>query len=863
MKDICDIMGYDEIYEEYLEVSEEHVNRPLFDHSTEANDETIEDIKNSKIAIYTAFTGDYDTLKHPEVIDENCDYICFTDNPDLTSDLWKIIPMEESILDNNRKAKQYKLLPHKYLKDYKYSFWLDGTFKIKGSIRDYIYKNLRANSKMLVVVHTERDCVYEEYKASKIIPRYPRAVMKEQVEYYRSQGFPEHYGLGVMGALFRQHNHPDVIKVMEDWWDENIKFTNQDQLSFAYVSWKNDFHPSVSRIYYWDNEYWAKEGDNYHHKIVLTTPITSDNLRAKIGVDVENMELGDTIELSREELYLLVNDVKGMAGYRIDTAGRIGFLQNEYNEFINSNSMKITKPLRAAGVAARKVKNNHYLRSIKSSNVSAGEEIAEYKIIKNLGLLNEAQYSQMHPCINPILHFIEEGSKTDSIDEKIKYIDPIFDLYYYISENNIGDEDPLLHYVTKGYNSKLRFNRKYPHFLTNPTDNVHLQLDKFATKRIKEELDTNRYITDSKVLIDYIVTEKEFKTDTIKVGVFLEDNFDNMNACPFIRIHTPFSNLSEKGDYHFFIYGQEIMPLLDIDNMINAHIFDVIVIQRVNPYSTKILKKAKKHKIKIIYESDDDFLDINPANPAYNYILGNFDNILKLANNSDQIVVSTPELKNRFNKLDIKNVEVIKNYHVNDSLPIRPFTFRGNDFIKIGYFGTLTHENDIELIHNVILRLKDIFSKKGVTVLFEIAGASIDETSDWFSVRKIPYYPMSLHTFYDWLSKNSDWDIGIIPLVNTEFNKCKSELKYIEFSALGIPVVASDMNVYNEAIKNGVNGFLANNEDEWVDKLSVLIEDPILRNGMVNNARDDILKNYNLPSRLNQWDSIFKRLVND
>ena len=70
------------------------------------NPKEIEDIKNNKIAIYTAFTGDYDTLKHPEVIDENCDYICFTDNAELTSDLWKIIPMEESILDNNRKAKK-------------------------------------------------------------------------------------------------------------------------------------------------------------------------------------------------------------------------------------------------------------------------------------------------------------------------------------------------------------------------------------------------------------------------------------------------------------------------------------------------------------------------------------------------------------------------------------------------------------------------------------------------------------------------------------------------------------------------------------------------------------------------------------
>ena len=853
-------MGYDEIYEKYQEVSKEHINRPLFNHSTKDATETIEDIKNNKLVIYTAFTGDYDTLKEPEVIDENCDYICFTDNPDLKSDLWKIIPMEDSILDNNRKAKQYKLLPHKYLKDYKYSFWLDGTFKIKGSIREYIYENIKASSEMLVVVHTERDCVYDEFDASKIIPRYPRAVMEEQVNYYESQGFPSHYGLGVMGALFRKHNSPRVIKLMEDWWDENIKYTNQDQLSFAYVSWKNDFHPSVSQIYYWDNQYWAKEGGNYHHKVVLTTPITSDNLRAKIGVEVENMELGDTIELSREELYLLVNDVKGMAGYRIDTAGRIGFLQNEYNEFINSNSLKLTKPLRVAGSFARKVKHNKILNSIKGSGTDFSKELNQYNAIKNLGIFNEDKYQQIHPCIDGILHFIEKGSKTDSIDEKIKYIDPIFDLYYYIENNDVGGEDPLIHYINEGFSKKLSFNRKYPNFTKNLDENLHIQLHEFAKKRIKDELAKNNYITDGKILIDYIALGEEFKTDSIKVGVFLEDNYDNMNACPFIRIHTPFSNLAKTGDYHFFIYGQEIMPLLDIDNMINAKIFDVIVIQRVNPYSTLILKKAKKHNIKVIYESDDDFLDINPANPSYNYILGNFDNIIKLVNNVDEIVVSTHELKNRFNKIDISNVNIIKNYHISSALPIRPFKFRGNDFIKIGYFGTLTHENDIEFIHNVILQLKEIFEKKGITVKFEIAGASIDESVDWYDVRKIPYYPMSLNTFYDWLDKNSDWDIGIVPLVNTEFNKCKSELKYIEFAALGIPVVASNMNVYNEVIKDGVNGYLASNEEEWIDKVSLLIEDPILRNGMVNNARDDILKNYNLKSRLNQWDEIFKKL---
>ncbi len=84
-----------------------------------------------------------------------------------------------------------------------------------------------------------------------------------------------------------------------------------------------------------------------------------------------------------------------------------------------------------------------------------------------------------------------------------------------------------------------------------------------------------------------------------------------MNACPFIRIHSLFKELSKSGDYHFFVYGQEILPLIDVNQIIKSKIFDAIVIQRVNPFSTKIAKKAKQHGIKLIYETDDDFLDMN------------------------------------------------------------------------------------------------------------------------------------------------------------------------------------------------------------------------------------------------------------
>lgn len=337
---------YPHIYKVYKEVCDEYVTRELFNHSQESPEETINDIKNNKIAIYTAFTGDYDTLKDPEFIDENCDYICFTDNPNLTSDIWKIIPMEHSILDNNRKAKQYKVLPHKYLKEYKYSFWMDGSFKIKGSIREYIYKFIKASSPMLCVVHTERDSIYDEYERSLFQPRYPKVIMKAQVDSYRERGFPDNYGMGVMGVIFRNHHDKNVIQVMEDWWDEIIKFTNQDQLSFAYVCWKNDFHPSVGKVYYWDNEFWAKGGGEYHHKVVHNIPINSDNLIDELSLKIKDLDAKDTVELSKEELYLLINDVKALKGYKKDFNQHIKSRKKTYNGLVNSKSFKYTKNLR-------------------------------------------------------------------------------------------------------------------------------------------------------------------------------------------------------------------------------------------------------------------------------------------------------------------------------------------------------------------------------------------------------------------------------------------------------------------------------------------------------------------------------------
>lgn len=311
----------------------------LFNYTKKVDNSLVEDIEKNKIAIYTAFTGNYDYLKEPDFIDENCDYICFTDNPNLESDTWEIIQMEDSTLDDNRIAKQYKVFPHKYLPDYKYSFWLDGSFKIVGSIREYVYKYI--NSPMLVVVHPERDCIYDEAFSSIQFERYSNFTIEKQVNNYRKIGMPEHYGLAAMGAIFRQHNHPDVVNLMEDWWEEIIEYTNQDQLSIAYLMWKHDFHPSVASEYYWINDYWKKEGQ-YHHKHEITSYLTSCNLIKSLEGNIQ-----DVNTLSKEEINLLFNDIDALK-FEVDALNiHRNHLDNKINNAKNSFSWKITEKLRS------------------------------------------------------------------------------------------------------------------------------------------------------------------------------------------------------------------------------------------------------------------------------------------------------------------------------------------------------------------------------------------------------------------------------------------------------------------------------------------------------------------------------------
>jgi glycosyltransferase involved in cell wall biosynthesis len=89
-------------------------------------------------------------------------------------------------------------------------------------------------------------------------------------------------------------------------------------------------------------------------------------------------------------------------------------------------------------------------------------------------------------------------------------------------------------------------------------------------------------------------------------------------------------------------------------------------------------------------------------------------------------------------------------------------------------------------------------------------------------------------------------DVGVYPLADDEWSKGKCGFKAIEFMACGVPVVAASVGVNREIIDDGVNGFLASTEAEWVEKLGRLLADSELRRRFGDAGRRTVERRYSL-----------------
>lgn len=112
----------------------------------------------------------------------------------------------------------YKILPHRFLSEYKASLYVDSNIILKKNMSQII-RHYTTLSNISIPKHFMRNCIYEEAlfclrtnKIDKII--YERLIN----QYYLLNKFPKGYGMGENNIIIRKHNSPEIIEAMEQWW---------------------------------------------------------------------------------------------------------------------------------------------------------------------------------------------------------------------------------------------------------------------------------------------------------------------------------------------------------------------------------------------------------------------------------------------------------------------------------------------------------------------------------------------------------------------------------------------------------------------------------------------------------------------
>lgn len=146
--------------------------------------------------------------------------------------------------------------------------------------------------------------------------------------------------------------------------------------------------------------------------------------------------------------------------------------------------------------------------------------------------------------------------------------------------------------------------------------------------------------------------------------------------------------------------------------------------------------------------------------------------------------------------------------------------------ICIGWIGTPANTPYLKPLFPVFRRLY----RQYPSVYFKTIGAAPLDLPDINIRQAIWTLETEVHEFHE-------FDIGIMPLPDDEWSRSKGGYKLLQYMAIGIPSVASPVGINAGIIRNGENGFLSGDEDEWYERLSFLIANADKRRAMGAKAR--------------------------
>jgi len=292
---------------------------------------------------------------------------------------------------------------------------------------------------------------------------------------------------------------------------------------------------------------------------------------------------------------------------------------------------------------------------------------------------------------------------------------------------------------------------------------------------------------------------------------------------------------------------------------------DVVVIQRhfpslYNQYR-EIVELARQGGKPIVYEIDDWLLGLPEEHPdrLHRFYTPSLLPILEAIIEADLVTVPTEALRAQIIPLNSR-VLVLPNYFDDTLWQFREIShpISENDQVIIGYMGTPSHRPDIDSLTPVLMEMLHRYPARVQLYFWGIEPPSLLQS--FSQVKYFPWHSYCYREFAEYFQKQNA-DICIAPLADNPFNRCKSPLKFFEYSALGVPSIFSAIEPYINTIEDGVNGLLARTIEDWRVSLMRLIEDSNLRFHLARNAQDSIREKWLLSKSAHQWKQAYEMLL--
>lgn len=334
--------------------------------------------------------------------------------------------------------------------------------------------------------------------------------------------------------------------------------------------------------------------------------------------------------------------------------------------------------------------------------------------------------------------------------------------------------------------------------------------------------------------------------------ILLIDGVENIiPQCTRYRVLNKAEQLRKHG------FAVKVVNLSDFQLSMAQNASHIIIYRSpILPELLRLCHLAKEYGKPVFFDIDDLVFDtVYTDQLSYTQGLnsvekGNYDagvrNYGYMLENCDGAITSTNQLQEELYKYQSK-VLLNRNLASDDLIAISSQYIKDysqtSDIVKIGYFsGSISHNENFELIKPAIKQLL----KKYSNVQLHIVGIlDIPEDMKPFENQIVT------HDYVDWdklPALISKVDINLAPLVDSIFNRAKSEIKWIEAGLVKVPTVASKIGAFSDAIVDGETGLLAT-DDQWFDKLEALVLSPELRQKIADAAYRAVLENCTLSKK--------------